>query len=252
MKAGGLDMIAVYVFWIHHEEVEGQWTFGGRRNVSHFFHLAQEVGLKVMARVGPWDHGECRNGGHPDWLLAKKIPLRTNDTAYMGYVEKFYAQLSMQLKGMFWKDGGPIIAVQIDNETRDWEYLLALKDVAVKVSIDADPLLQSYAYSNTSIHHCHTLILVPHCNTLILVLYCNTLIHRVHAFPSMMSLHSLYLPRWVWTLPPSPRPAGQRPAKVILPTTPCCRSLEDTLTTSGGCSEQAPSVASADSVYYYW
>jgi beta-galactosidase GanA len=115
MKAGGLDMVAVYIFWIHHEEIEGKFTFAGRRNVSQFFHLANEVGLKVLARVGPWDHGECRNGGHPDWLLAKRIPLRTNSTAYMGYVEKFYAQLALQLKGMFWKDGGPIVAVQVDN-----------------------------------------------------------------------------------------------------------------------------------------
>jgi hypothetical protein len=135
MKAGGLDMIAVYIFWIHHEEVEGQWTFQGRRNVSEFFHLAQEVGLKAMARIGPWDHGECRNGGHPDWLLQKKIPLRSNNTAYMGYVEKFYAQLSIQLKGMFWKDGGPIVAVQVDNETKDWRYLLALRDLAIQVGM---------------------------------------------------------------------------------------------------------------------
>lgn len=59
MKAGGLDMIAVYVFWIHHEERRGTFTFDGRRNVTQFLAIAQEVGLHVLMRVGPWDHGEA-------------------------------------------------------------------------------------------------------------------------------------------------------------------------------------------------
>ena len=74
MKAGGLNAIAVYIFWIHHEEIEQQFAFTGRRNVRKFFELVHEVGLKALLRAGPWDHGECRNGGHPDWLLQVTIP----------------------------------------------------------------------------------------------------------------------------------------------------------------------------------
>jgi hypothetical protein len=39
------------------------------------------------------------------------------------------------VQGLFWKDGGPIIAVQVDNETSDWRYLLALQAVARSVGM---------------------------------------------------------------------------------------------------------------------
>lgn len=88
LQAGGLNAIAVYVFWIHHEEVETKFDFTGRRDVRQFFKLAQEVGLKALLRAGPWDHGECRNGGHPDWLLDKAksehFKLRENNTGCKG------------------------------------------------------------------------------------------------------------------------------------------------------------------------
>jgi len=72
IKAGGLDTVATYVFWIHHEEIEGQFRWDGRYNLKHFITLCKEEGLKVILRIGPWDHGEVRNGGYPDWLFEKK------------------------------------------------------------------------------------------------------------------------------------------------------------------------------------
>lgn len=101
MKAGGLDMIAVYVFWIHHEENRGNFTFTGRRNVTQFLGLVKELGLRALMRVGPWDHGECRNGGHPDWVLDACKPLRTTDPNYLGCVQPFYKQLAAQMAGMY-------------------------------------------------------------------------------------------------------------------------------------------------------
>ena len=84
MKAGGLNAVAVYVFWIHHEEIEGRFNFTGRRDVRSFFKLVGELNMSALLRAGPWDHGECRNGGHPDWVLAKataeKFQLRSNNT----------------------------------------------------------------------------------------------------------------------------------------------------------------------------
>lgn len=90
MRAGGLNAIAVYVFWIHHEEARGHFTFSGRRDVRRFVTLAKEAGLKVLMRIGPWDHGECRNGGHPDWALTECGQLRTTDPKYFGCVRPWY------------------------------------------------------------------------------------------------------------------------------------------------------------------
>lgn len=68
MKAGGLSIASVYVIWIHHEEEEGKFDFTGNRNLRGFLEAAKKVGISVFLRIGPWVHGEARNGGFPDWL----------------------------------------------------------------------------------------------------------------------------------------------------------------------------------------
>jgi len=73
MKAGGVQVVATYVFWIHHEEVEGQFDWTGRRDLRRFVTLCARHGMYVQLRIGPWDHGEVRSGGFPDWLL-KRVP----------------------------------------------------------------------------------------------------------------------------------------------------------------------------------
>ncbi len=135
IRAGGLDVISVYAFWIHHEEEKGKFNWGGRRNISAFLDLANEVGLKVLLRIGPWDHGECRNGGHPDWAITSCGKLRSSDPQYLTCVEGWYEALANQIVGKMWKDGGPIIAVQVDNESRDWKYLLVLKSMAENIGM---------------------------------------------------------------------------------------------------------------------
>jgi beta-galactosidase len=115
MKAGGVRILSTYIFWIHHEEIEGQFDWSGRRDLHRFIALAGKHGMYVWARVGPWDHGEVRNGGLPDWLL-RKAKTREDDPEYLRYVQRFYGEIGRQLTGLFWKDGGPIIGVQIENE----------------------------------------------------------------------------------------------------------------------------------------
>ncbi len=85
MKAGGIRIVSTYIFWIHHEEIEGQFDWSGRRDLHRFVELAGKHGMYVWARVGPWDHGEVRNGGLPDWLL-HKTKTRENDPEYLQYV----------------------------------------------------------------------------------------------------------------------------------------------------------------------
>jgi len=116
MKAGGVQVVATYIFWIHHEESEGQFDWTGQRDLRHFVELCKENGLYVYLRIGPWDHGEARNGGFPDWLVEKKIPLRRNDPEYLRYVARFYGQIGSQINGLLWQDGGPILGVQLENE----------------------------------------------------------------------------------------------------------------------------------------
>ncbi len=116
MKAGGINMIATYVFWIMHEEEEGVFNFQHNRDVRKFVELCAQYDMPVILRIGPFGHGEVRNGALPDWLLAKPLTIRSNDPDYLFYAERLYNQIGEKLKGLFFKDGGPIIATQIENE----------------------------------------------------------------------------------------------------------------------------------------
>ena len=136
MKAGGIDIVATYVFWIHHEEIEGQWDWTGNKSLRHFLELAHAAGLKAIVRCGPWCHGEVRNGGLPDWILARSKE-RFEDPAFMASTTKFYGQIATQLKGLLWKDGGPVIGIQLDNEYGGpASYLLRLKQIAREAGLD--------------------------------------------------------------------------------------------------------------------
>lgn len=138
MKAGGIDIVSTYVFWIHHEEAEGQFDWSGCRNLRRFIQTAQDVGLKAWVRCGPWDHGEVRNGGFPDWLLAKGWKLRSDDTNYLEAVKVFYGEIAKQLQGLYWKDGGPIIGIQFENEfSGPAAHLMSLKRMGEEAGFDA-------------------------------------------------------------------------------------------------------------------
>lgn len=158
MAAAGIDVVSTYVFWNHHEEREGEWDFSGNRNVRRFVELCARHGLHVIVRLGPFCHGEVRNGGLPDWLYGKSYEVRSLDAGFLDAVRGLYAHIAQQLRGLYFKDGGPIIAAQVDNEymassapwemttgiSREWVpsghdgagYLERLRDIAIEEGID--------------------------------------------------------------------------------------------------------------------
>ncbi|MGA2351143.1 MAG: beta-galactosidase [Terracidiphilus sp.] len=152
MKASGVQVVATYVFWIHHEEIEGQFDWSGQRNLRKFAELCAKHNMLLYPRIGPWAHGEVRNGGLPDWVLAKS-PVRSNDPVYLAEVRRFYAQIGQQLHGLLWKDGGPVIGIQIENEYalngpgQGREHLAALRQIAIESGFDV-PLYTVTGWDN--------------------------------------------------------------------------------------------------------
>lgn len=137
-KAAGIQVISSYVFWIHHEEEEGKFCFSGSRDIRKFVELCGKLGLGFFLRLGPWVHGECRNGGHPDWIYEKCSHTRCNDETYLFYTKRLYTELAGQLAGLFFRDGGPIIGIQVDNELiREPEHLGTLKKLAQECGMEA-------------------------------------------------------------------------------------------------------------------
>ena len=137
MKEGGVTMIATYVFWNHIEEQEGIFRWDGQRSLRAFLEVCRQEQMPVILRLGPFCHGEVRNGGIPDWMFAKGCRLREENATFLGYVETLYRQIFTQVQGLQWKDGGPVIDAQFDNEYRGrGEYLMALKKIALQVGFD--------------------------------------------------------------------------------------------------------------------
>ena len=141
MKAAGVNIVATYVIWIHHEEVKGQFDWTGQRDLRVFAQLCAKHGMYLVARIGPWDHAEVRNGGLPDWVV-QQGPTRVNDPVYLASVRDWYGQVGAQLKGLLWKDGGPVLGIQLENEYSRRgpgagnAHILELKKIAIASGLD--------------------------------------------------------------------------------------------------------------------
>lgn len=141
MKASGIDIVSTYNLWILHEEFEGRQNWQGRNNLRKFVELCKELGLKVHLRLGPYCNAEIRNGGFPDWV-EKNVSFRnrTNDPVYLEYVRYWYRSLFKQVEGLLYKDGGPVVAIQLENEyvTEGMviPHIMALKKIAIEEGFD--------------------------------------------------------------------------------------------------------------------
>ena len=137
MKDGGVTIIATYVFWNHIEQNEGIFNWSGQRNLRKFLEICKDEGMPVILRLGPFCHGEARCGGIPDWVFEKNIKSRSESPDFLEAVNKLYRQIFTQVQGLQWKDGGPVIAAQFDNEYRGHgSYLMALKRIANEAGFD--------------------------------------------------------------------------------------------------------------------
>lgn len=141
MKAAGIDIVASYIIWNHHEAQDGVFNWQDDRDLRRFVELCARHGLKFVARIGPWSHAEVRYGGIPDWVV-DAMPTRGNDRQYLSYVERYYQQIGQQLNGLLWKDGGPVIGVQLENEynltgpDQGREHIARLKQLALAAGFD--------------------------------------------------------------------------------------------------------------------
>jgi hypothetical protein len=136
MKSAGLSIVATYIFWNAHENPKDTWNWTKDLNLRKFVELCQKHDMLVWLRIGPWAHGEQLHGGHPDWIN-KMREKRSNDAAYIKESTKLYHQIGIQTKGLYYKDGGPIIGVQLENEYAkgDETHVDVLKEIAIKNNI---------------------------------------------------------------------------------------------------------------------
>ncbi|XP_060069165.1 beta-galactosidase-1-like protein 2 [Ylistrum balloti] len=140
MKACGLNTVETYVAWNKHEEYPGQFNFDGILDVRKFVQVAKKVGLYVIFRPGPYICAEWDFGGLPSWLLTdEKMKVRSNYQPYQDAVDRFFTKLLPLVTDLQYSKGGPIIAVQVENEFGSYsdevEHLSFVKELLEKNGI---------------------------------------------------------------------------------------------------------------------
>ena len=116
MKAGGLNTVSFYILWNAIEPDPGQFDFTGNRDIRRFVELCAKHGMYVWLRPGPFCNAESLAGGLPQWLFGEPVNERSNDPGYLFYVGRLFREIGQQLKGLMFQDGGPVVAIQLENE----------------------------------------------------------------------------------------------------------------------------------------
>ena len=143
-RAMGLDAVSTYTFWNVHERTPGAYDFAGENDLAAYLRTAQEEGLAVILRPGPYVCAEWDFGGLPWWLLQRGARIRTADPSYMLPVRAWLRRLGEETVPLLQANGGPIVAVQLENEYgafgSDAAYLRALRDALHEAGFAQAPL----------------------------------------------------------------------------------------------------------------
>lgn len=133
MKAAGLNTVTTYVPWNAHEPSRGMFHFKANLDIVEFLQTAKRVGLHVILRPGPYICAEWEFGGLPSWLLSEdEMEVRSTYPTYIDAMGKYFDELIPKVVPLQYGYGGPIIAVQVENEYgsfgKDKAYLTAVKE----------------------------------------------------------------------------------------------------------------------------
>jgi len=147
IKVMGLNTVCAYLFWNYHEWREGKYDWAGQRDAAEFCRLAQQEGLWVILRPGPYACAEWEMGGLPWWLLKQPGDafLRTRSEAYLKPATRWLREVGRALAPQQLTHGGPILMVQVENEYgffgKDLDYMRALRQATLDAGFDV-PLFQ--------------------------------------------------------------------------------------------------------------
>lgn len=140
-RAMGLNTVCAYLFWNMHEPRPGEFNWSGQADAAEFCRIAQEEGLWVILRPGPYACAEWEMGGLPWWLLKHDdIKLRTDDPRYLEAAKRYLREVGRVLGPLQITHGGPILMVQVENEYgfygKDANYMGALREALLAAGFD--------------------------------------------------------------------------------------------------------------------
>ena len=137
-RAMGLNTVCAYLFWNQIEPLPGKFDWSGQADVAEFCRIAQEEGLWVILRPGPYACAEWEMGGLPWWLLKDDgIQLRTSDPRFMAAATNYLRAVGKELAPLQITRGGPILMVQVENEYGSYGKDSAYMGEMRKATLDA-------------------------------------------------------------------------------------------------------------------
>ncbi|KZE88578.1 beta-galactosidase [Microbacterium sp. TNHR37B] len=150
LRAGGITIASTYVFWNHHVRADDTTSFSGQLDLAAFVDEVAAAGLDLVLRIGPWVHGEARNGGFPDPVQWADVVHRSDDPAYLTLVREWFGALARALDGRA-RPGGPVIGIQVENELYDRpQHLSTLITLAREAGMSA-PLWTATAWGGAQL-----------------------------------------------------------------------------------------------------
>ncbi|HJV49336.1 MAG TPA: beta-galactosidase family protein [Geothrix sp.] len=145
MRAMGLNTLCTYVFWNLHEPQPGHFNFSGDLDLAAYLRTAQEEGLKVILRPGPYICTEWEFGGLPAWLLKEPgLKVRTADPRFLTAAARYLKRVGQEVDSLQTDRGGPILMVQVENEYGSFGKDVAYKQAIRKAIEDAGFRVQLY------------------------------------------------------------------------------------------------------------
>ncbi|GJF00021.1 glycoside hydrolase family 35 protein [Phanerochaete sordida] len=117
MVAAGLNSVSIYIHWGLTNPAPGVLDFNDWRALQPMFKAAEQAGIFIVLRPGPYINAETTAGGLALWSTSLTTSeLRTNATdienSWMPYVQRIIDET----KANQVSSGGSVIAVQVDNE----------------------------------------------------------------------------------------------------------------------------------------
>lgn len=133
-RAMGLNTILSYIYWDQLEPKQGEWNNKGNNDIPKYFRIAQEEGLNIVLRPGPYVCAEHEWGGFPAWLSAiPGMEVRTNNDPFLAATKSYLDRLGKDVAPLLVTKGGPILMTQVENEYGSYgsnhEYIAALRDM---------------------------------------------------------------------------------------------------------------------------
>ena len=132
-KATGFNAISLYFSWGYHSPAPGVYDFSGVRDIDRLLDIAEDVGLYVLARPGPYINAELDSGGYPGWLTTQLGRARTRADDYQAAWEEWYDHVNAIIaRHQITDGGGSVVLFQIENEYdgSDAVYMEELKAAA--------------------------------------------------------------------------------------------------------------------------